>query len=61
MRRPWLAPGLLLGTALDAVLADPAKGHPVAGFGTVASYLLLIGMLLVRPYGLFGRPPAVHL
>jgi len=24
----------------------------------MASYLLLIGMLFVRPYGLFGRPPA---
>lgn len=38
MRHPraW---GLLLGAALDAVLGDPARGHPVAGFGHVASAL----------------------
>jgi adenosylcobinamide-phosphate synthase len=32
-----LAAGLLLGAALDAVLADPRRGHPVAAFGTAAS------------------------
>jgi adenosylcobinamide-phosphate synthase len=32
-----LAPGLLLGSALDAALADPRRGHPVAAFGTAAS------------------------
>jgi adenosylcobinamide-phosphate synthase len=37
MQRPGLALGLLLGTTLDAVFADPAKGNPVAGFGTAAS------------------------
>ena len=37
MRRSGLALGLLLGTALDAVLPDPAAGHPVAAFGTAAS------------------------
>ena len=31
--------GLLLGTALDAVLPDPRRGHPVAGFGTAATAL----------------------
>ena len=31
------APGLLLGSALDALLADPRRGHPVAAFGTAAS------------------------
>jgi adenosylcobinamide-phosphate synthase len=36
-RRSGLAPGLLLGSALDALLADPSAGHPVALFGTVAS------------------------
>ncbi len=29
--------GLLLGSALDALLADPRRGHPVAAFGTAAS------------------------
>ncbi len=38
-QRSGLAVGLLLGTALDAILADPAKHHPVAAFGTVASYV----------------------
>jgi adenosylcobinamide-phosphate synthase len=32
-----LAPGLLLGSALDALLADPRRGHPVAAFGAAAS------------------------
>ena len=32
-----LAPGLLLGSALDALLADPRHGHPVAAFGTAAA------------------------
>ena len=36
-RRSGLASGLLLGSALDAVLADPRRGHPVALFGTAAA------------------------
>jgi adenosylcobinamide-phosphate synthase len=35
--RSALACGLLLGAALDAMLADPRRGHPVAAFGTAAS------------------------
>jgi adenosylcobinamide-phosphate synthase len=36
----WVRPaGLLLGTAADAVLGDPARGHPVAGFGALAARL----------------------
>jgi adenosylcobinamide-phosphate synthase len=35
--RSGLAPGLLLGSALDALLADPRDGHPVALFGAAAS------------------------
>ena len=31
--------GLLLGFALDRVLGDPRRLHPVAGFGTIASRL----------------------
>jgi adenosylcobinamide-phosphate synthase len=41
-RRPLDAPtavGLALGAAADALLADPRRGHPVAGFGTVAATL----------------------
>ena len=33
------AAGLLLGAAADAVLGDPRRWHPVAGFGTVAGAL----------------------
>lgn len=36
-RRPGLAPGLLLGSALDPVVADPRDGHPVAVFGAAVS------------------------
>jgi adenosylcobinamide-phosphate synthase len=36
----WVrAAGLLLGAAADALLGDPARGHPVAGFGRAASAL----------------------
>lgn len=31
--------GLALGTAADAVVGDPRRGHPVAGFGRLASAL----------------------
>jgi adenosylcobinamide-phosphate synthase len=33
------AVGLIAGAVLDAVLADPARWHPVAGFGRVAAAL----------------------
>lgn len=35
--RSGLAPGLLLGSALDALIADPRHGHPVAAFGSAVS------------------------
>ena len=37
--RSQLALGLLLGSALDGVVADPRRGHPVAAFGTAAGAL----------------------
>ena len=37
MPAPGLALGMLLGTALDAVLGDPSRGHPVAFFGSAAA------------------------
>ena len=36
-REPGLAPGLILGAALDALVADPRRRHPVALFGTAAA------------------------
>ena len=33
------AAGLALGVLADALLADPRRGHPVAGFGTAAAAL----------------------
>ena len=45
---------LLVGVieALSAAYLDPVLG---GGFSTVAGYVLLVAMLFVRPYGLFGR------
>lgn len=38
LRRP-VPVGVLLGYLADVVFADPRRGHPVAGFGTVAAVL----------------------
>jgi branched-chain amino acid transport system permease protein len=40
--------GSLAAGYLDAVLGG--------GFSSVASYLVLLAVLFLRPYGLFGRP-----
>jgi adenosylcobinamide-phosphate synthase len=37
MRQSGLGSGLLLGTALDALLVDPSAAHPVAAFGSAAT------------------------
>jgi adenosylcobinamide-phosphate synthase len=39
LRRSPLALGLLIGTALDTLVPDPRRGHPVAAFGAAASRL----------------------
>ena len=39
MRIPARAVGLVLGYAADLAFADPRRGHPVAGFGSLASAL----------------------
>ncbi len=38
-RRPWRGAGILVGQLADAVVADPARAHPVAGFGWCAAAL----------------------
>jgi branched-chain amino acid transport system permease protein len=52
--------GTIVGAVLVGVLESLAAGYldPLlgAGFGSIASWLMLIGMLFVRPYGLFGQP-----
>lgn len=53
-------PGTLAGAVVVGVLESLAAGYvdPLlgGGFSNVASYLVLIGVLFVRPYGMFGRP-----
>jgi branched-chain amino acid transport system permease protein len=53
-------PGTILAAILIGVLESLSVGYlePVmgGGFGTVMSYVVLIGTLCVRPYGFFGRP-----
>ena len=40
LARTWSAAiGLMLGYAVDTLLGDPRRRHPVAGFGTVAAAL----------------------
>ena len=48
---------MLIGVleSLGAWYLDPQLG---GGFGNIACYLLLLAMLMVRPYGLFGGVPA---
>ena len=52
-------PGTLVGAVVVGVLESLAAGYldPVVGggFSTIAAYLVLIAMLCVRPFGLFGR------
>jgi len=48
---------MLIGVieSLGAGYLDPQLG---GGVETIASYLLLMAMLMVRPYGLFGQTPS---
>jgi branched-chain amino acid transport system permease protein len=54
------APGILLGAVVLGVLESLTAGYvdPIVGtgFSGVAPYLLLLAVLFVRPYGLFGAP-----
>jgi branched-chain amino acid transport system permease protein len=53
-------PGTLVGSVVVGVLESLAAGYvdPVVGggFSNIASYLVLIAVLFVRPYGIFGQP-----
>jgi branched-chain amino acid transport system permease protein len=52
--------GTFLGAIFIGVLESVTTGYvdPLlgAGFGSMVSYLVLIAVLFVRPYGLLGRP-----
>ena len=48
--------GAIVVGILESLVAGYLDPHLGGGFGTVASYLVLIVVLFVRPYGLFGRP-----
>ena len=52
--------GAIVGAMIIGVLESLGAGyldpHLGGGFGNIASYLLLIAMLVARPAGLFGRP-----
>jgi branched-chain amino acid transport system permease protein len=52
--------GTLVGAVMIGVLESLAAGYLDAvlggGFSSVASYLVLLAVLFLRPYGLFGRP-----
>jgi branched-chain amino acid transport system permease protein len=53
-------PGAIVGAVIIGVLESLGAGYldPTlgGGFGNIASYLLLIAVLMARPAGLFGRP-----
>lgn len=53
-------PGTIVGALGIGVLESLAAGYldPLVGggFSNIASYLVLLAVLFVRPYGLFGRP-----
>ena len=52
--------GTVVGALLVGVLESQAAGYlnPLlgAGFSSLISYVVLIGFLMARPYGLFGSP-----
>jgi branched-chain amino acid transport system permease protein len=55
-------PGTIVGAISVGVLESVTAGYvdPLlgGGFSTIAAYLVLVAMLFVRPYGLYGRPRA---
>ncbi|HEV3001958.1 MAG TPA: branched-chain amino acid ABC transporter permease [Solirubrobacteraceae bacterium] len=48
-------PGAVLGGAIIGLLASYTGGYVGGGLETVIPYVALLGILLVKPYGLFGE------
>jgi branched-chain amino acid transport system permease protein len=55
-------PGSIMGAVIIGVLESLTAGYvdPVvgAGFSSVVPYVLLLGVLFVRPYGILGQGDA---
>ena len=52
-------PGVIIGAIFIGLLESLAAGYInplVTGFSTVCAYLILLIILFIRPYGLFGKP-----
>ena len=52
--------GIMVGAVVIGLLESLSAGYldPVlgTGFSSIAPYVLLLVVLFVRPYGMFGRP-----
>jgi len=48
----------LAGVAMIGLAGGYGDESFGSGFGGIAPYLVLLAVLLLRPQGLFGRPPA---
>lgn len=57
-------PGTIVAAMLIGVLESLGSGYldPQlgGGFGAITSYFLMMALLMMRPYGLFGRTPAAR-
>lgn len=52
-------PGVIIGAIFVGILESLAAGYIdplITGFSRVSAYLVLLIILFVRPYGLFGKP-----
>lgn len=49
-------PGTIVGGLTIGLTAQYVSGYGDPGLAQIAPYLLLIAILMVRPYGLFGEP-----
>ena len=52
-------PGVIVGAIFIGLLESLAAGYinpVITGFSTVSAYLVLLIILFIRPYGLFGKP-----
>ena len=48
-------PGAIVGGVIIGLLESFAGGYLTSGLGEVAPFVVLVLILMVRPYGLFGE------